>query len=111
MNCGLSHRDLDLMGGVFQRHPKLAEVKLFGSRALGTHRPSSDIDLAVWGLDEMEGQRLASDLDELPLPYKFDVISMATLPHAPLREHIEDVGQTLYRAEVRGKTGAKATLS
>ncbi|HTG45994.1 MAG TPA: nucleotidyltransferase domain-containing protein, partial [Verrucomicrobiae bacterium] len=34
---------------VFRRHPEVTRVILFGSRAKGTHRPSSDVDLALTG--------------------------------------------------------------
>jgi len=47
--AGLGETELRLMTGVFRRHPEIAAVKLFGSRAMGTFRPQSDVDLAVWG--------------------------------------------------------------
>jgi hypothetical protein len=36
------------------------------------------------------------ELDELSLPYKFDVKSIATISNRALREHIERVGVTIY---------------
>jgi uncharacterized protein len=45
----LNPAELALLRSVFQRHPEITVVKLFGSRAKGTHAPSSDIDLALWG--------------------------------------------------------------
>lgn len=100
MSTGLSEREVELLLQVFRRDPRITEVRLFGSRAQGTHRPSSDIDLAVWGsLNELEGVSLAAELDGLSLPYRFDVVAMAELREDSLREHIERVGQTLFRAE------------
>ena len=46
---GLSSREVELLNSVFRRHPEITEVRLFGSRAKGSHRVNSDIDLAVWG--------------------------------------------------------------
>jgi predicted nucleotidyltransferase len=47
-------------------------VKLFGSRAKGTHSRHSDIDLAVLGkVDALQVEALAAELDELPLPNRF----------------------------------------
>ena len=40
-----------LLRSVFHRHPEITAVKLFGSRAKGTHAEHSDIDLALWGVD------------------------------------------------------------
>ena len=84
---------------VFRRHPAITGVKLFGSRAKGTHRPYSDVDLAVFGpLGPLDGEAVALDLEDLLLPYKFDVVPMAHLEHTALREHIERVGITIFEA-------------
>lgn len=89
--------ELDLIRGVFRRHPEVTAVCLFGSRAKGTHRPESDVDLAVWGeVDALRTQAIAAELDELPLPYRYDVQPFAAIRHAPLREHIERVGVRVY---------------
>jgi predicted nucleotidyltransferase len=104
VTTGLSARETELLLQVFRRHPKIAEVRLFGSRAKGSHRSASDIDLAVWGeISELQAEALSAELDELPLPYRFDVISMANLHDIAVRQHIERVGRTVYRAEERVK--------
>ena len=36
-------------------------------------------------------------LDNLPLPYKFDVTSLASIQYLPVREHIDRVGITIYK--------------
>ena len=85
------------MEKVFLRHPEVHDVTLFGSRAKGTHAPNSDIDLSIRGqLDELQGEALAAELDELPLPYRFDVLVFDSLKSKPLREHIERVGIVIY---------------
>ena len=93
----LTQRELDLMTGIFLQHPDIQRVVLFGSRAKGTAKPYSDIDLAVEGLDkELDIAAVAMELDELPLPYTFDVQSLDSLQHSPLQEHINRVGITIY---------------
>jgi predicted nucleotidyltransferase len=67
---------------------------LFGSRAKGGWRGNSDIDIAVFG-DGLNLGALYSRLDELPMPYKFDVVAYDAVKHAPLREHIDRVGKEL----------------
>ena len=95
----LTPAEIDLICSVFRRHPEIGAVKLFGSRAKGTHTPQSDVDLALWGeLDALRVEAIAAELDELPLPYRYDAKLFASIKLDPLREHIERVGVPLYRA-------------
>ena len=97
-DIGLSSRELELMDGVFRRFPAIQRVLLYGSRAKGTHSPQSDIDLALIGVkNALEVEAVALELDELPLPYRFDVRAFEGIRNAPLRAHIERVGLVLYR--------------
>ena len=93
----LTPSELALLHSVFRHHPEVTSVKLFGSRAKGTHAPPSDVDLALWGdVDDLQAEAIAAELDELPLPYQYDVKPFDTIKLRPLREHIERVGITLY---------------
>ena len=93
----LTGRELSLIAGVFRRHPDIASAKLFGSRAKGTNTPRSDVDLAVWGdIDAIRAEGIAAELDELPLPYRFEVKPFALIKLRALREHIERVGIPVY---------------
>ena len=97
MNPPLAPAELELIRSVFERHPEVSAVRLFGSRAKGTHRNSSDVDLAVWGdMDALRAETIALDLDDLPLPYHFEVQPFALIRLASLREHIERVGVPIY---------------
>jgi predicted nucleotidyltransferase len=93
----LQPRETNLLLGVFRAHPEISEVRLFGSRAKGTHSAQSDVDLALWGdLTALKAESIAAELDELPLPYRFDVLAFDLIKLQPLREHIERVGIRLY---------------
>ncbi len=94
---GLNEREVLLMAGVLRRHPEVTSAKLFGSRAKGTFTPRSDVDVAVWGeVDSLRAEAIAAELDELPLPYRFDVKPFACIRLQALRDHIERVGVPLY---------------
>jgi len=96
-NRALTPGELAVLRGVFRHHPEITLVKLFGSRARGTHVPQSDVDLALWGdVDPLQAEAIAAELDELPLPYRYDVKPFHAIKLRPLREHIERVGITLY---------------
>jgi uncharacterized protein len=95
---GLRPDELRCIRAVFRAAPDVAEVRLYGSRANGTSQPGSDIDLALVGVaDPLRAEAIAEQLDELPLPYRFDVRAYDAIGDAPLREHIARVGVTLYR--------------
>ena len=93
----LSPHELELIISVFRKHPEVAAAKVFGSRAKGSSTPSSDVDLALWGdIDALCSEGIASELDELPLAYRFDVKSFDLIKLQTLREHIERVGIAIY---------------
>jgi predicted nucleotidyltransferase len=73
-------------------------VKVYGSRALGTHKPGSDIDLTFAGPMD-HSARLAGDLAEMLTPYLFDVTYYNDLQNENLISHIDRVGQILFTQE------------
>lgn len=95
---GLPPATLEAIRGILAQEPAVEQAILFGSRAKGTHRPGSDIDLALVGegLNIDIVGRLARAFEESSIPYQVDLCWLAAVEHPPLREHIERVGQTLY---------------
>lgn len=90
---GLMDNELMLIRSVLSRHPDITRAVLFGSRAKGTAQKSSDIDLALEGITSpMQAEAIARELDDLPLPYHFDVQALTAIQHRPLLEHIARVG-------------------
>ena len=95
--AGLSRRETDLICGVLCRHPEITAAMLYGSRAKGTHRPESDVDLAIQGdVDQLRAESIAAEMDDLPLPYRFDVQAYATIQSAALRDNIKHTGLVIY---------------
>jgi len=74
---------------------------ILGSRAKGTHKEYSDVDIALYGdLNSLTAEEIACVLDELPLVYKFDVIVYNDIKNEALREHIERAGVGIYRKAI-----------
>jgi predicted nucleotidyltransferase len=95
----LSQSELDMVRGVFRRHPEVLSATLFGSRAKGTHTERSDVDLVVMGdVTPLRAEAISAELEELPLPYKFEVQAMDHIHHRPLLDHIKRVGVVIYPA-------------
>ena len=94
---GLTDSEQGLICEVLRRHAEITEAKIFGSRAKGNSQPASDVDLALWGsISQSALNSIAGELDELPLPYTFDVQVYDAIRHQPLREHINRVGRSFY---------------
>ncbi len=98
MNHGLSKNVVERIQGVFKAHPEVGKAVLYGSRANGTHRSGSDIDITLFGstLDDRVLASVENELDELFLPYAFDLSNFSLLTHPALRDHIRRVGFVLY---------------
>jgi len=99
MRFGLKEDAIERIGGVLARHPAVERAVLFGSRAKGTSKPGSDVDLTLFGdgLTSRDLRVIADELDDLLLPVEIDLSLFEQISHAPLREHIERVGAILYR--------------
>jgi predicted nucleotidyltransferase len=97
MRFGLEEKQLELINSVFANNNKVKSVKIFGSRAKGNYHTNSDIDLAIEGeVDDKETQLILSELEELPLPYIFDVKAVKNINNIELINHIKRVGITIY---------------
>ena len=98
MEYGLSPDAIAGIREVLARFPEVSRAVLYGSRAMGTYRTGSDIDLTLFGEELAPSLFSAIEmaLDDLLLPYTIDLSIFAQLANANLREHIERVGKVLY---------------
>ena len=80
MNHGLSAHTVERIVAVLAHYPEIDKAVLYGSRAKGNYRNGSDIDLTLFGngLNFSLLTRLDNELDDLLLPYKFDLSFFAT---------------------------------
>lgn len=94
---GLEQRDIDLLLGCLLSNQHVKGVILFGSRAKGDFRLGSDIDLALEGseitMEDMD--RLASNIDDLLLPYRIDLTLINENQDEALKKEILEWGLTL----------------
>ena len=95
---GLDQEVVNRIINVFKKHPAVDEVILYGSRAKDTHKRGSDIDLALKGdnLNLRELNTLSLELDDLLLPYTFDLCIVHRIDNLDLLDHIQRVGRTIY---------------
>ncbi len=98
---GLLESDIMDVISILQKNRKIEEIILFGSRAKGNFNTGSDIDIAIKGEDLKLNDLLDAsiEIDELFLPYKFDLVIYNRIKEKALVDHINRIGKVLFRRE------------
>jgi len=111
MKFGLKNRDLKRIHEILSTHPEVEEVVIYGSRAKGTYKNGSDIDLTLKGssLTPKILSQIQWEIEDLLLPYMCDLSIFLDIESSELIEHIERVGKVFFRAESHqsGSTNTK----
>ena len=94
---GLPKRTISELLQYFKTKPFIEKVCVYGSRAKGAYHIGSDIDFAIWTDEHDNFRRIASELDDLPTPYKFDVIDYKLLTHEGMKKSIDTDGIIFYQ--------------
>jgi predicted nucleotidyltransferase len=103
LRYGLTEDAIARIKAVFAACPEIDRVVLYGSRAKGTQRNGSDIDLTIEGEAMSPSQllRLENALDDLLLPYKMDISLLRQIDNPDLLAHIRRVGLVFYEKKVK----------
>ncbi len=97
MKFGLDDEDIKKIQAVFAKHSEIEKAIIYGSRAKGTYRNGSDIDITLLGknLNDIPDE-LYWEIDDLLLPYMFDISIYYNIKNPDLVEHIKRVGQAFW---------------
>lgn len=101
MKFGLKENVIKSIEEILSDFPQVETVLIYGSRAKGNYRPGSDVDLSLKG-DDLSLQvlnKISLQLDDLLLPYTFDLSVFDHIDNEYLKEHIERVGKIIYQKE------------
>lgn len=96
---GLKETTIEQINSVFARRPEVEGAILYGSRAKGDFKNGSDIDLALTGGKALTLNvlyRIIDDIEDLLLPYSFDLSILQLISDPDVLEHIRRVGVTFY---------------
>lgn len=101
MPYGLKDSELTNLKALFAKNDRLERVILYGSRAKGTYKPFSDVDITLVGreLTHSDLNRMILDIDDLLLPYMFDISIFHTLKSSDLIDHINRRGIVIYEKD------------
>jgi uncharacterized protein len=102
MKYGLPDETILKIQAIFSHYPQIEKAVLYGSRAKGTYKNGSDIDLTLMGgdIDISILYRVEEAIDELLLPYSFDLSLFAGIENANLIDHIRRVGIVFYERDI-----------
>ncbi len=105
MNADFGFRpgDLELICSILEKEFEIEQALIFGSRAKGNYQLGSDVDIALKGktISPKTVTKVRFFLnEEIPLPYKFDVLNYHSIQEPSLVEHINRVGIEIYHKAV-----------
>ena len=101
MSFGLRDHIIARVNGVFTKYPQIDKVIVYGSRAKGNYRNGSDIDLTLVG-DDLTLKllnKIELEIDDLMLPYTFDMSLYNDISNPDLIDHINRVGMVFYKPD------------
>jgi uncharacterized protein len=99
MKFGLKETTIEKICAVFAGFPQVEKAVLYGSRAKGNYKNGSDIDLTLHGKDLTLNMlyKIDQELDDLLLPYTFDLSIFERLSDPDFIDHIQRVGVVFYQ--------------
>jgi len=109
MPYGLKDTELASLTSLFSKNEHIERVILYGSRAKGNYKPFSDVDITLVGreLTHSDLNRIVLDIDDLFLPYMFDISIFHTIKNPDLIDHINRRGIVIYE---KNDSGNNSTL-
>ncbi len=95
---GLDENVIKDLKEIFAKFPAVEKVILYGSRAMGNYRNGSDIDITLLGknLSNQTIFGIQDEIEELYLPYSFDISIFDRIDNEDLMDHIQRVGKVFY---------------
>jgi predicted nucleotidyltransferase len=99
MKFGLTDKTITQIQSVLARFPQVDKSVLYGSRAMGNYRKGSDIDMTLKGGEDLTLKvlyRIMDEIDDLLLPYTFDLSIFHHISDPDVVAHIERAGVIFY---------------
>lgn len=100
----ISDKLLNDLCNIFNNYTEIDRVILFGSRARGDNKNTSDVDLCIFGMDvtHLVLAKVTMDIYELDTPLSFDILNFNELSKKALIDNILNEGVEIYSGkEVR----------
>ena len=102
VSYGLAESVIERIKTVFSHYQQIEQALLYGSRAKGSYREGSDIDLTLVGGEDLTSAMLTKvidELDDLLLPYVIDLSLLRNITDIAVLDHIKRVGVAVYEKD------------
>ena len=98
MGIGIPSQDLNRILQVLAQYPEISMAVLYGSRALGTYKNGSDIDITLKGtrIEPRILNQIEEGLEELLLPWMIYLNLYEKIESKELIDHINNCGIQIY---------------
>jgi predicted nucleotidyltransferase len=102
---GLKRKTFYQLLHFFQSYADIIEkIILFGSRARGDYKETSDIDIAIkFRKNNEQLYRIQDDLAEVNIIYTVDVIDYDKISNGKLKSYVDQEGKTIFLTNDRGE--------
>ena len=86
-DIGLTNEEMQKLVAVLSTQPNIEKAIVYGSRAKGTNREFSDVDMTLMGknLSHSDLNQVALKIDDLLLPYEFDLSLYSSFTNVSVR--------------------------
>lgn len=98
MKFGLTEKEIALLTSVFEKNRSIENVFIYGSRAKGNYKKTSDIDLAVCFFAGAKKNMaiLRSELEDLPIIYSIDATDEEEIEAGKFKDAYKKTKQVFY---------------
>ena len=98
IDIGLNNIEFDKLISIINKFPEIDKAIIFGSRAIGNYKNTSDIDIAlVFNQNFGTIRKLREEYEEnTNLPYMIDVQDYNSINNINLKEHIDTFGKVIF---------------
>lgn len=96
---GLNETCMTILENIFKKYSLVNEVILYGSRAKGNYHDRSDVEMVICNskIDRQILGNIILDINNSNFPYTIDISIFEKLENKNLIEHINEVGEILYK--------------
>lgn len=95
---GLKAEQFDILSNIFGSNPNVHSIYIYGSRAMGTNKDRSDVDLVLMdkNIDRFSLGNLIFEINNSDFPFTVDIQNFNTLKNPDLIKHIQTYGKLFY---------------